>query len=76
MTAENQADAEHGRVILRRLLNKLGQLFLLGDEEPEMLFRASGDVICPACGQEYWKHTSHPHAPWLTRICGGFNVKL
>lgn len=38
--------------------------------------RASGDMICPACMLNYFKHPSDPLLPFLNVLCDGRAVKL
>jgi hypothetical protein len=70
------ADANDGRRALRIIVRKLAALLLLGDADPEMTCRASGDVLCERCGQTYGRHVQHPHASWLTVLCDGRRVHL
>lgn len=59
----------------------------MSDKEPEEeslpdFYRASGDVVCRQCGQEYRKHPdakeylSFMGTPYLRRLCNGDLVKL
>lgn len=38
--------------------------------------RASGDVVCEACGHKYREHPQNIPHHWLTMICDGSYVKL
>ena len=42
----------------------------------ESAYRASGDCICPVCGEQYRKHPTVVRAEWLNRLCNGEYVKL
>lgn len=70
-------DAREARRILRRLLHKLWKMFVLGEPVPEEDDgRASGNVVCEACGETYYRHPEDPREPWMTLLCGGRRVKL
>ena len=53
------------------------------DKLPEFDFiRASGDCVCPVCGETYYKHPYNLDIvdgngyPWLHVLCDGTLVKL
>jgi hypothetical protein len=45
-------------------------------------YRAHGEIICPDCGKEYWRHPwfmeclGMDDQPYLKRLCNGDLVKL
>lgn len=49
-------------------------------DEADRSYRTSGEMVCLACGQEYWRHPFTLHRfdgnPFLHRLCNGDIVKL
>jgi len=48
----------------------------LNTQALETFTRASGDCLCPVCGEQYHKHPTVVGAEWLNRLCNGVYVKL
>lgn len=62
--------------LLRRVMNKLAQIFALAEPDIGDDWYRAGNLDCEACGQDYHSHPQDPREPWLTIICGGQRVKL
>ena len=65
-----------------RKKGKLKKLKLTDDQIARQMIRASGECLCPKCGQEYY---SHPYVencldmngyPYMHVTCDGLIVKL
>lgn len=64
-------------ILLQRIIKKLALIIELARPTPfGEWFRAGGDVICEACGFEYWRHICDPCDPFLHILCDGSRVKL
>ena len=44
--------------------------------DPPEFFRASGEVYCHLCNEQYWRHPVHPYYKDLHMLCEGKLVKL
>jgi hypothetical protein len=74
----DSSEQQIARWALRRILNKLAQLFALALPPAELDHRASGAVVCEVCGEEYRRHANDPHDPsgTTTMLCDGRRVHL
>lgn len=74
----NQVDGRQvARWALRRILNRLTELFALAQPEvDEIDHRASGDAVCEVCGEVYRRHAHDPHERTTTLLCDGRRVHL
>lgn len=70
-------DPRSPEFMLRLVLHKLWQLFVLAEPVPdEVIERAGGDVECEHCGLVYFQHPHDLREPWMTLVCGGRRFKL
>lgn len=76
---------ELGRAIsapqLETLAFAIGELSRVNEVDRDRVdrgdwIRASGDVPCPHCSFEYWRHPTVVGFEWLHKICTGRLVKL
>lgn len=68
-------------LLAQRFFRKLACLLLLArgerdDHLRDNFIRASGDCVCPACDDPYWRHPVDPIEPYLHALCDGTRVKL